>query len=112
LQSRALPLRQCYDQPSFSVPRTRAAQSTTRPVGWSVAEVADSVGLTLVNSVEVSVGKLWDTSSLLRSNACLSRDSGVLSGAATVHALARGTSGRRTRPRPSSGYFEAPQFAQ
>lgn len=59
-----------------------------------VTDVADSAGLTIVNSVEFSLGKLWDTSKLLRTVGCWSRDSGMLPGAAAVAALARRTSGR------------------
>ena len=42
-----------------------------------------------MNSVEFSLGKLWDTSKLLRTVGYWSRDSGMLPGAAAVAALAR-----------------------
>jgi hypothetical protein len=63
-----------------SAPRPAIEPSTARPCGCAAADVADSVGLTIVNSVEFSVGKLWDTFNLVRKRACWLRGSGGLPG--------------------------------
>jgi len=71
-----------------SAPRPVIEPSTPRravdrpPFGCAAADVADSVALTIVNSVEFSVGKLWDTFNLLRKRTCWLRGSGGLPGGA------------------------------